>query len=286
MLLLRRPRARRPYHESEPPWARGGGVPPVAAVLLAGAGRQVYDGRMGSASRLRGGRARLALALVALSAFGCGGAHDATEKELADLRTTVTKLRADEGALAERLDALENARAAASAPGADRPDLDVVHLAPETTDAADGDAPRPVIRATGVPGKDRAADVTHGPERDYRDAAELARQHRTDKAIAALSAFLSRYPDDAHAEAATFLRAEAYASKGDQRRAVSEYEALVARWPNGAHAPEALSRAAQGYARLGDKPSANEAQARLLSNYPTSDAAKRLAHQGTAPKPK
>ncbi|APR80699.1 Hypothetical protein A7982_06046 [Minicystis rosea] len=107
--------------------------------------------------------ALLSLALLALGA-GCGANRDATEKELAELRAEVTRLRAGQSALTERVDGLEIERgtfakgaasAAPSAPpppagGGDRPELSVVRLSPSEGDGdADSDAPRPMVRATG-----------------------------------------------------------------------------------------------------------------------------------------
>jgi hypothetical protein len=115
-------------------------------------------------------------ALAALAA-GCGGGHDATEKELADLHAELARLRAGQAALGERMDRLEinhgtlggaaPPRAAPGAPGApgaaaatpprtpdgDRPALDVVRLGPSEGDGdADPDAARPVLRVVGGDG--------------------------------------------------------------------------------------------------------------------------------------
>jgi len=96
-------------------------------------------------------------ALLALGA-GCGAGHDATVKELAELRAEVTRLRAAQAALGERVDAMEIDRgsfgkaapAAPPAAGGDRPDLTVVRLSPSDGEGdADRDGPRPVIRAAG-----------------------------------------------------------------------------------------------------------------------------------------
>jgi hypothetical protein len=123
-----------------------------------------------------------ALSLVGLLALaplcgGCGGGHDLAEKQLADLRGEITRLRASQAAMAERLDAIEIERgsfqkgAASAAPGAspapgappapgampaadgDRPSLDVVRLSPSEGDGdADLDGQRQVIRASGSDG--------------------------------------------------------------------------------------------------------------------------------------
>jgi hypothetical protein len=124
-------------------------------------------------------------ALLALGSSGCGAGHDAVMKELGELRAEVTKLRAAQGALAERVDGLEIqsgtfAKAAPKAPSAapsgapaaapnangDRPDLAVVKLSPSEGDGdADSDAPRPVIKAEG-----NAGTIQKGDGRKPKDA--------------------------------------------------------------------------------------------------------------------
>jgi len=110
-----------------------------------------------------------ALGLVALSlATGCGGGHDALEKELGELRTEVSRLRAQSAQLSERVDQMD-ARARAvgttapvgaalpapapvvSARDGDRPVLDVVRLTPpsEGDGDADNDPSRPLVRVVG-----------------------------------------------------------------------------------------------------------------------------------------
>jgi hypothetical protein len=114
------------------------------------------------------------LSLAALLALGsgCGAGHDAAEKELAELRAEVTRLRAGQAALTERVDGLEidrgnYARSAASAApgappagGADHPELSVVRLSPSEGDGdADTDGPRPLIRAVGSDGSIQKGDA-------------------------------------------------------------------------------------------------------------------------------
>lgn len=119
-------------------------------------------------------RAILGSALVALALLsGCGGeVRDATSKELSALTAEISKLRAEQGAMAERLSALERARTAppsavigeskpqgtpepvAARPlDGDRPSLDVVKLGPPAADDGGGDGdvdedgPRTVLRS-------------------------------------------------------------------------------------------------------------------------------------------
>ncbi|WP_437317709.1 MULTISPECIES: hypothetical protein [unclassified Sorangium] len=98
----------------------------------------------------------MGLALAALAA-GCGGGRDAVEQQLAELRAELVRVRADNAVLADRVGSLERARVAprvaarpdeaepraASPEELDRPDLEVVRLAPED----DGARP-PVLRST------------------------------------------------------------------------------------------------------------------------------------------
>jgi hypothetical protein len=119
---------------------------------------------------------------VAFAAFafaaGCGGEHDALEKQVSALRDEVVRLRASQAALGERMDAVDIDRGAFAKKGgvagaatpppapaplpasprvADRPDLDVVKLSPNEGDGdVDGDPARPVVRAVGAVGEPAA----------------------------------------------------------------------------------------------------------------------------------
>lgn len=117
----------------------------------------------------------LSLAGLLVLAPGCGGGHDLAEKQLADLRAELTRLRASQGAMTERLDALEIDRGsfhkgAAPAPpptptaDGDRPSLDVVRLSPSEGDGdADTEGQRPVIRAVGSDGSIQKAPKASAP---------------------------------------------------------------------------------------------------------------------------
>ncbi|XXX77746.1 hypothetical protein WMF30_03090 [Sorangium sp. So ce134] len=101
----------------------------------------------------------MGLALAALAA-GCGGGRDAVEQQLSELRAELVRVRAENAVLADRVGSLERSRVAAPRGAArpdaaaaegrapapeelDRPDLEVVRLAPED----DGARP-PVLRST------------------------------------------------------------------------------------------------------------------------------------------
>jgi hypothetical protein len=89
----------------------------------------------------------LALGLLALGA-GCGGEHDAMEKQLAELRGEISRLRAGQAAIGERLDAIDIERGAFAKGAAAAPPLGEVPRGPATASLA---APRPVDPSAGRP---------------------------------------------------------------------------------------------------------------------------------------
>lgn len=103
----------------------------------------------------------LTAAALAALALGCGGGHDAVERQLAELRAELVRVRAENAVLTERVVSLELSRGAAGGPARspeaearaaspssdeepDRPELEVVRLVPEGGDGA----PPPVLRST------------------------------------------------------------------------------------------------------------------------------------------
>ena len=242
--------------------------------------------------------------LLAAAAFvlGCGGASEATEKELAALRTELAKVRADQAAFGERLDVLEMhsgrlrrgdappaAAATADPGGADRPALDVVKLAPEGSapEAADAEGPRTVIRGSGastvVEERGAAAPKNAAAQKDYDAALELHRAKSWDKAIEAFGTFLAKHAASDLADNALYWRGDAWLAKGDARRAVTDFEAVVARYPKGNKAPDALHGLVLAHQKLGETARADKAKQKLLSTYPASDAATRVQSPSKTP---
>jgi tol-pal system protein YbgF len=241
----------------------------------------------------------LAVVIAAPGLVSCGGARDATEKELSELRSELTKLRSDQSRAQERLDALEIARgglrsgAVATVDAAppprpidpDRPDLAVVRLGPEVDpDDPDADTPRPVVRSVGAGGtiveRGVKGKTTGGAQDDLDHGLELYKAKSWDKALEVLSGFLVKNPDHPNAEIAAFYRGECLLAKGDTRRAAEQFEGIASSYPQGSRAPDALLRAAQAYVKLGERDTADLTKKKLLATYPGSDAAKKLASSG------
>jgi tol-pal system protein YbgF len=236
-----------------------------------------------------------ALPLVVLA--GCAGGNDATQKQLEELRADLLKVRADNAAVTERLDALElasgkyrgSASAVPSAASSDRPTLDVVKLAPAGEDAGDDESgPRTVLRSTGngqiveeasAPAKADAAAA----QRQYDEALTLYKTKQYDKAIEAFARFTFEHPEHANADNAIFWRGAAYFAKNDYRHAAELFENVVQSFPSGNKAPDALLQLSQAYAKLGDAASSDKAKKKLLDSYPKSDAAKKLGAKTFAP---
>lgn len=243
--------------------------------------------------------AGVALVVAAALIAGCGAGHDGTEKQMAELRAELTKLRADSAAMSERLDNLEIAKgslrsAGAGSPGApvDRPDLEVVRLTPDAPGGpteTDAEGARTVIRSAGggavVEDSAGRAKAGGAAQRDYDQAMELFKAKSYDKALEAFAGFLVRYPDHANVDNATYWRGECYFAKSDFRRAAEQFEAVAVGYPKGNKAPDALFKLAQSYTRLNDPRAAEQTKKKLLSNYPTSEAAQKLS-RASAPSPK
>ena len=217
---------------------------------------------------------------------GCAGA-EALQQDVAALRREIADLRAREGALTERLEALERGpRSAAASPegGAteERPELKVVRLVPPTLEESDStESPRLRIRSTpgGLVEEEASGagkDVSSSPAADLKKAKELYEKKSWDGAIAALSSFLVKHPRDPAVPEVTLLRGLAYATKNDPGKASSQLEAVVESYPESTAAPEALFELVKVRNKLGDKAGAEEAKERLLSTYPKSSAAKKL----------
>ncbi|MEP7122602.1 MAG: tetratricopeptide repeat protein [Byssovorax sp.] len=250
---------------------------------------------------MRCGVLALAVLIAAPGLVSCGGARDATDKELAELRSDLTKLRSDQSRTQERLDALEIARGGLRSVGgaaldpvptskpidSDRPDLAVVRLAPDP-DADDSDAPPLSVRSVGPGGTivERSAKgkSTGGAQDDLDHGLELYKAKSWDKALEVFSGFLVKNPDHPSAEIAAYYRGECLLAKGDPRRAAEQFEGVALTYPQGTRAPDALLRAAQAYVKLGERDHADAAKKKLLAAYPGSDAAKKLASSGNAKK--
>lgn len=226
--------------------------------------------------------------LAAALLSGCGAsAKESIDKQFDALHAEIAKVQSEQDRLNERIGGLEAANRAKT-PGKDgeRPPLKVVVLQPDAAEPAPDPEPedtgeRPVVSARGrgdvgsaqkgKAGATKSADA----DKEYETALGLVKKKQYGRAVEALTGFLVRYPDHAHADNAMFWMGEAYLGQGDTARALEQLEAVVARFPQGNKAPDALLKIAILRRKAGDDAKAREALAELRRKYPTSDAAKR-----------
>lgn len=226
---------------------------------------------------IRGAPALLAAALAA-TPIGCGGS-DATHQAVHALQGDLARLRAENGALAERLEALEiragkrgsdaelpDLMAAPRYPG--QPDLQVVRLVPAGSPSAKG---RPEEELTVLKSTPNGVVMDSSTKEDRRALAKseferaesLLAAKKYDAALVAYAGFVVRFPEDPRATAATVRRGECFFHKNDPARAVEQLEAALGASPPPERSNEALSLLVKAYEALGDTAGASRARDRL-----------------------
>ena len=122
-----------------------------------------------------------------------------------------------------------------------------------------------------VKGEDPAAA---GPAAEFAHAKDLFDKKNCADALTAFSGFLVRYPDNAKALDATYMRGECYLAKSDYHHAAADLDTVAK--SSSDKAPDALSDLAKAYDKLGDKDSAEKARKRLKTDFSKTSAAKKL----------
>ena len=110
-------------------------------------------------------------------------------------------------------------------------------------------------------------------KRSFDEALAVMRSGDFDKALAAFSALLRRYPGTGYADTARFWAANALYGKRDYKEAVVAFRAFVAASPRHPRAPEALLALANSQAEMKDRPGARKTIDELMKSYPQSEAA-------------
>lgn len=261
---------------------------------------------------------RSVLLTVALStlASACSHGDSPSERQMTEMRASLTRIQADHDRLEQRLSVVEvsvselDRPAPAGGPSRDVARARVVHVGPpgDDPDRTDGDTddpdPRPVVAAQGgassrgegrravvySPTEGGAAEPAGGDGRgkrpsaldpDARKAYESAlaqvRNKEYDAGIEAFAAYLQRWPDHPYADNAAYWRGQAFYAKGDMDRAAEQLEALVARPRTGNKVSDALLLLSRIYERKGDRTRARAMNERLQREFPSSDAAKRAS---------
>ncbi len=133
-------------------------------------------------------------------------------------------------------------------------------------------APRPHVRD--------AAPAAADPSADYRAAVELVKAAKYADAIAALHAFLERYPRHDYADNAQYWLGEVYYAQKDYPHALTEFRATIEQYPRGNKVPDALLKVGYCYLAIGQTEKARAVLEQVVNLYPKSEpaalAAKRL----------
>ena len=137
---------------------------------------------------------------------------------------------------------------------------------------------RPVrapVRARDVP-TERTGDAAN----DYRVAVELVKAGSHDQAVAALHAFLGKYPRHDYADNAQYWLGEAFYAHKDYALALAEFRNVIESYPRGNKVPDALLKVGYSYQALGQTDKARAVLEQVVNLYPKTEpaalAAKRL----------
>lgn len=206
------------------------------------------------------------------------GAEIVYEGEAAAMRAAVSPSLPDDDAAAPRRAPVAPRRAAAAVPDvpvvADR--LEVTRHVPALSARAQA---RGQVRAAS---RDRDAPDERGGDaaNDYRVAVELVKAARYSAALAALRAFLARYPHHDYADNAQYWIGEALYAQEDYAHALAEFRKVVEVYPRGNKVPDALLKLGYCYQAMGQGEKARATLEQVVNRYPKSEpamlAAKRL----------
>ncbi len=132
-----------------------------------------------------------------------------------------------------------------------------------------------------APGE-RAAptDAAGAAGAEYRAAVELLKNGKSDDAIAALRAFIVRFPKHDYADNAQYWLGEAFYAKKDFTKALVEFRATIETYPRGNKVPDALLKVGYCYQALGQADKSRAVLEQVVNLYPKTEpaalAAKRL----------
>jgi tol-pal system protein YbgF len=154
-----------------------------------------------------------------------------SHKAEADERAANEELKARVAQLETKLTAMEQAAQAAQAAQAG---------APNTLGGG----------AAGQPGDGGGAAAPSDPAGDFKVAMDLILSNDFTGAGRAFNAFVTKYPDDAHAPEAHYWLGEIAFRLDDQQNAVAEYAKAIERYPKAKWAPDAMVKLARGLAYL------------------------------------
>lgn len=115
---------------------------------------------------------------------------------------------------------------------------------------------------------------------EYKAAVELVRGGSHADAVAALRAFLAKYPRHDYADNAQYWLGEAHYAQQDYPRALVEFRNVIETYPRGNKVPDALLKVGYCYQALGQTEKSRAVLEQVVNLYPKTEpaviAAKRL----------
>jgi tol-pal system protein YbgF len=238
-------------------------------------------------------------AVALLAAIGCAKAETAQDKQLAEMRDTISRMQAERDRFDQRIGALEVAVAdekpePAAASKGPAPPARTVQLGSE--DSRESDDPndtsnaRPEIKVVGAGGpgarsarvttpdspSSRASVLDPDAKKTYERGLSEVQGKQLDRGLDTLASFLVKWPDHPYASNAMYWRGEAYYAKGDYLKAAEQFEAVLTRFGGGSKGADALLKIGMCHDKLGAPQRAQEYWDRLRTEYPRSDAAKKI----------
>ena len=145
--------------------------------------------------------------------------------------------------------------------------------------------PPPTARPLRTQPRDRDLPSERGGDaaNDYRAAVELVKSAAHDPAVAALRAFLVKYPRHDYADNAQYWLGETYYAHKDYKVALAEFRNVIETYPRGNKVPDALLKVGYCYQALGQTDKARAVLEQVVNLYPKTEpaalATKRLETQ-------
>jgi tol-pal system protein YbgF len=118
---------------------------------------------------------------------------------------------------------------------------------------------------------------------DYRAAVELVKAGNYADALAALRAFVQRYPRHDYADNAQYWIGEVFYAQKDYVRALAEFRRVVEVYPRGNKVPDALLKVGYCHQAIGQGEKARAVLEQVVNLYPRSEPAALAAKRLEAP---
>ncbi len=154
----------------------------------------------------------------------------------------------------------------------------IAPIAPQPRAVSARPNPRAKLRTDDGPGERTSA--AGDPANDYRVAVELVKSGPEDQAVAALRAFLQKYPRHDYADNAQYWLGEAFYASKDYQQALVEFRTVIEVYPRGNKVPDALLKVGYCYGALGQAEKSRAVLEQVVNLYPKTEpaalAAKRL----------